>query len=272
VRGLILLFASVAAASSGCSQTQHAQSWFPLGGEVYHEGDRDEAAQQLLAFRAEPRWFKPMSREVTKAEHDAWWKEVRSRPGCLMEEMQVEETDHYCIPGTLPPPRRATDLPVEDRGVTLKLNVAPTDNAAVLRFELTLASRSRDVEREVEHRSTNVLPFLFAFEADGRPVVQALDAWVSEGGTEWSPRLVGAGESRTWLLKVDTESLAKLLPPGTKEVAVIAAFSDRQHEGWREGSARLLDFEVREDRQPQVLVRSNVAKLWVVAGRFAARH
>src|SRR4051812_49047654 len=32
-------------------------SWLPLGPEVYHENERDDAAKQVLSFRPEPRWF-----------------------------------------------------------------------------------------------------------------------------------------------------------------------------------------------------------------------
>lgn len=233
-------------------------SLFPLGGGVYQEGDRDSATRQVLAFMRQPRWFVEKPRRGTKTEHDAWLKAFNRRYPYL--DVVSRSGNEFYIPGPSTHPHDPMSLPFEDRGVTLTLAVAPTDNASVLRFELTLASRSREIEREVKHRWTNLVPFLFALYADGRPVTRSLNLLQKEGGVEWKTPLVPAGGSRTWSLAVDTGSLRSVLPRSAREVTVVAAFSDSRHEAYSSDlKLERLSMRLDADNGPNILVRSNAA-------------
>ena len=121
----------------------------------------------------------------------------------------------------------------------------------------------RALWRESEHRSTNVLPFLFGLAVDGRPVHLESSCSAHEGGSVRFERLVEPGGSRRWSVRVDAASLRVHVVSGKgAALTLVALFCERQHTGWATGEGELpspdpqlaLPFE----GEP-VLIRSNTA-------------
>lgn len=202
--------------------------WFDLGGINYFSSGADEAASAILSFRAYPRWF-------------------RSFKGPGMRRPNTIEA-----------------VLLEDQGASLDLQIAPDElDPRLLRVRVVLRAGGRALEREVEHRHTNVLPFLFALRADGQTVASQPVGWMKFGGINGMVDLVPAGGERTWDLVVTARSLEPLLPrPLPHKVEVAVAFSERQHE-----PVDMLDEDTlsqtvidHADRQ-EVLVRSPVVTL-----------
>lgn len=257
----------VVACAGGCGgrMTLTGQpSWFALGGEVYHEDSRVEAQQQVLAFGAEPRWFQPIAKPVTRAEFEAYEKSRQTR-GVRLASSRGD--GQWSVPEAFSYPSRVEDLPLENQGARLELAIHRTADPRVLEFVLTLTASERTVLREIEHRYTNVLPVLFAFyaENEGASVAQAVSVppqgVAREGGVNsWVP-LVETGGKRVWALRVDTESLARFLPkPGPVHLGVVAVFCERQHWGYAgEDEAALMGGYSSEQPSRPVLVRSDVA-------------
>lgn len=250
-------------------------SWLPIGPEVYQEKDRAEAETRVLTVRNDcSRWFLGYSKSVSKEEYDAYVEEQR-RHGALVS-MQSHVGGHY-LPTMPPYPQRVEDIPVEDQGVKLTLAARASDDLSHVLLTLKLTSQTRPVEREVEHRCTNTLPFLFAFYVDGKAVQVRVTSLDKMGGAHALAPLVAAGGERDWLVKVDAASLRGLLPDGRPhELAAVAAFSDRQHVGYVGDSERAMRlvggvFLGREGSK-QIVVRSEVARLqwtgerWIAAG------
>lgn len=233
-------------------------SWLPLGPEVYQEDDRDEAEKGLLAFRPQPRWFLGFTKEVSKAEFDQYLDRTHGKA-------QESDDGGYCLPDPPPYPKRLEDIPLEDQGVRLTLTASVAEEPSTMLLTLTLTSRDKPVRREVEHRWTNTLPLLFAFYVDGKAVVVPSNGFEKFGGVAYMVPLVEKGGTKTWNLKANALSLRSLLPDSRPhELAVAAAFSNRQHEGYFEGApmerGNLHGGPNGEDR-PQVLVRSGAARL-----------
>jgi hypothetical protein len=155
--------------------------------------------------------------------------------------------------------------------VKLALAIERSADPEQLVFMLTLSTGARPVCREIEHRWTNTLPFLFTFRIDGQTaIVPGPDSSMKLGGINQLIELVPAQGKRTWVLKVDEPGIRRLLPDSRPHVMeVTAAFSDRQH-----GQSALLDdlgfgstmpYHAGDPRQ--VLVRSNTATLHWAANR-----
>jgi hypothetical protein len=171
------------------------------------------------------------------------------------------------------PPRQLDDLRLVDQGASLSFRLVPADSSDQLRFVLTLKAAERSIWREVEHRWTNTLPLLFAFYSDGKAVKQHLSSFEKWGGAIRSEKLVERGHEKRWSLLVDLKSLDAILENRQPhELALVAVFSERQHEGFFDkdkGSQKLKKrVQEREDRlvEPQVpqtaiVVRSNVVYL-----------
>ncbi|MDK1031372.1 MAG: hypothetical protein QGD94_05150 [Planctomycetia bacterium] len=164
-------------------------------------------------------------------------------------------------------------MPMTDQGASLSLKIEETGSPDILRFRMSLKAAERGVWREVEHRHINALPFLFAFFADGEPVVTKLNEWQKMGGDNKLIMLVKKGAKKTWDLKVSANSIKGLLgnsKPRTLEV--VAAFSERQHEAYFDGKAAGLwpDLALVTGYQgSQILIRSNVVKLKWADGKWA---
>ncbi len=128
-------------------------------------------------------------------------------------------------------PRVLDGLPTDVNGARLTLDVAVDDLEETLVLTLTLTAGDRDLVRAVEHRFTNIVPFLFAIYADGEsPMV--VPAYTNRlGGVRSAMPLVAAGESRAWRLTVELESLLALFDGAKPAVIhIVAAFSERQHD------------------------------------------
>jgi hypothetical protein len=246
-------------------------TWFPLGEEVYFEDGHLQAEQEVLCFQPETRWFKGFSKEADKATFESRMNEYVARlraAGGSWNQMKVEDDPNrrYFLATQPPYPHTPSDIPAAQHGVRLALAVRKANDPAILVFELTLSSEFFVLTREVEHRNTNVVPFLFSFYADG----QAVWPFSEEphgiiGGNSWMWPLVEKGGSKKWSYRVNKASIAQLLGrrrPG--QLAVLAAFSQRQHDYWG-GFGDLYpqgDMLTRApDDPPQVVVRSNVVHI-----------
>jgi hypothetical protein len=233
--------------------------WLPIGPDIYYEGGVEEVEKQVLSVQQESRWFRGFDREVSKAEFDAYVAQIAAQS-------TVQDVDgRYSIPTMPPYPKSLEDLPLHDQGV--RLSLAVTSGADAVGMTLTLSSAERDVYREVEHRWTNALPFLFAFYVDGRAVVITQGQFGKIGGMNHADMLVKSGGSRVWTLRVDGRSLRSLLPDDAPhELCIATALSDRQHEGYVGGQVaqRLASpwpLPQAQAGRRQVLVRSGVACL-----------
>ncbi|MEK9137324.1 MAG: hypothetical protein AAB393_09380 [Bacteroidota bacterium] len=184
--------------------------WFPLGttslvgrittppkdrygtAEVYQEHDRLTVQSNVLELVQEPRWF---------------W-------------------------GSQPPPDALRDIPLTNQGASLSLQIQPTDSPNILQFVLTLTARERTVHREVEHRWTNIIPFLFTFVVDGKPIAPNRPiSWEKLGGPHGMIALVGKGDRMSWTLRVDGNSITSAAGESPfKTLVVDAAFSEYQHD------------------------------------------
>lgn len=247
-------------------------SWLAIGPDVYQEKDRDEAETQVLAVRSDcPRWFLGYSKSVSKEDFDAYLQEQRQDGTKIL--MESADGKHF-LPTAVPYPRGFDDLPTEDQGVRLALGAGASNDPSYVLLTLKLSSQTRDVEREVEHRWTNTLPFLFAFYVDGQAVQVRSAGFGRDGGVNYAVPLVKAGGEHDWAVKVDAASLRALLPDGRPhELAIVAAFSDRQHEWFAEGSdhvMRLSQLFMGHEGHKQIVVRSEAARLQWTGERWAA--
>jgi len=235
-------------------------SWFPLGGEVYHGNERFDAQKEILQFKSESRWFLGFPKAVTKEAFETWKKR---RNGVI--DMQVSEEHAYQIPSIPQYPKNIKEFPQESQGARLELRIGKAKTNGELILTLTLSAGDRVVRREIEHRWTNVTPFLFAFFADGEAVSRKLDAFGKMGGTNHLVEVVQPQKRRDWNLRVNTTSIDALVGAEAQEIAIVAAFSERQHEGYFYFSEyEIMDLEEvwnLKDLAPQITVRSNVIRL-----------
>ena len=212
-------------------------SWFPLGREVYQEYERFDMQKQTLSIVAESRWF------------------------------GFEDNIH-------PYPEELTDVPLVEDGARLALSVTTGDDPAVLSFVLTLESGTHTLGREVEHRWTNVVPFLFAFFSDGKAIEIPTTGGAKMGGVRAMTELVEKGTVRTWAMKVETGSILALLPNDRPQmVSVVAAFGERQHTPFFDWPELVAGNPVFGEMGaagyvPHVAVRSNVVHLRWTGERF----
>ncbi|MEI8378864.1 MAG: hypothetical protein WCJ09_01960 [Planctomycetota bacterium] len=232
-------------------------SWFSLGGEVYQERDRFDAEKQVLSFDKQPRWFLGFPKAVSKDEFEAW---LKNQAGKLQLEPSSEPS--YQIPNPPPYAKRVVELPTAHHGSSLKFAIESEQEPGELVFILTLTAGNRSIRREIEHRNTNVVPFLFALQADGKVISEELDGTRKEGGTNKLIELVPAKTSQTWRFRVARKSLDSLVPETTQQLEITAAFSERQHEGYA-GNDQSGSLEVwnLKNLPPQILVRSNLVRL-----------
>lgn len=232
-------------------------SWFSLGGEVYQERDRFDAENQILSFDKQPRWFLGFPKAVSKDEFEAWLKSQSGK-----QQLEPASEPSYQIPNPPPYAKRVEDVPTAHHGSSLKFTVEPQKEPGEMAFVLTLTAGDRSIRREIEHRNTNVVPFLFALQADSKVVSEELDGTRKEGGTNKLIELVPAKTSRTWRFRVARKSLDAMIPETTQQLEITAAFSERQHEGYA-GNDQSASLEVwnLKDLPPQILVRSNVVRL-----------
>ncbi len=127
------------------------------------------------------------------------------------------------------PPESLQALASSDQGASLRLEIQTTTNG-LLCFALTLEAQERNLWREVEHRWTNITPFLFCFFADGKAVrPKGPDSWEKFGGANSMTKLVDKGRAHAWQLNVDPKTILSLLEGAEfHELTVVAAFSEYQ--------------------------------------------
>lgn len=160
--------------------------------EVYQENDRLTVQTNVLQVMQEPRWFTGFGSQ---------------------------------------PPDTIQAISLTNQGATLSLQIQPTDSPDILLFVLTLNAGNRTLWREVEHRRTNILPFLFTFAADGKSIGPKPFAWGEICGANSMTELVSPGKSASWNLKVDSKSLlAAIGKYPFHTLTVVAAFSEYQHD------------------------------------------
>ena len=238
---------------------------------MYFEDDLFKAQQKVLSFSTEANWFKGFSKEVDKATFAAKTEEYRQRlvaAGGSFSQMKVEDDPHrrYFLATQPPYPETPADLPREQNGVRLLMEVRQAKDPKVLLFDLTLSSDRFALSREVEHRYTYILPFLFSFYADGEAVFPPEPQSYSKfGGASWMLALVEKGEQKKWSLRVSKRSIAKLLGNRRPQaLAIVAAFSQRQPDFWSGFGGPFPQGDwltLGPDDPPQVVVRSNVVEI-----------
>jgi hypothetical protein len=273
VSGLVAIYAIVlflAARTAARPTLSDTPCWLPLGGNTYQEGEVNEAEKQVLKIGTYPEWFNTMGEPVSQLEFDAYLY----RSGMADDFFWLMSRGYppeYKLPTIFRMPMLPSELPADDQGVKLALAIERSADPEQLVFMLTLSTGARPVCREIEHRWTNTLPFLFTFRIDGQTaIVPGPDSSMKLGGINQLIELVPAQGKRTWVLKVDEPGIRRLLPDSRPHVMeVTAAFSDRQH-----GQSALLDdlgfgstmpYHAGDPRQ--VLVRSNTATLHWAANR-----
>ena len=174
-------------------------SWFAIGSEVYHEGEVIEAEKQVLSVRLEPRWFIGSDKVVSKAEFDAYFAGAGAPT-------QKQSDGPFFIPNP-PYPKQLDDLELENHGVSLRLDALVGEDPTTVLLNLKLESKDMPIQRQVEHRWTNTLPFLFTFSVDGQPVIVPSTNFDKDGGVAWMTPLVEKSGSRKWSVRVKAESL-----------------------------------------------------------------
>ena len=230
--------------------------WFPLGGEVYHARDRVAAERAILEFRPQPHWFLGFPKPATPEQFAAW---LKTQPGQF--DLQKPVDGEFQIPTTPARPERLSDLSLKDQGASLKFTVEPSTDPDLLEFGLDLSADERAIQREIEHRHTNVIPFLFAFYVDGKAVRKEEQAFEKDGGSKQLVELVPTKSHRHSKLRVARKSLETILPAHASEVTIVAAFSERQHAG----ATDQLQFDGEvwdlEHIPRQILIRSNAVNV-----------
>lgn len=204
-------------------------TWFTLDGDRHNLREARAAQTELLRLDPWPRWFIGPAELVSIAEIER----RRKAEGVVVEEARIVESG--TPPGmrwlaTVPVrPRRLTDVPLTQTGARLELTFDHTDAPGELRLTLTLHAGERALWRECEHRTTNVLPFLFTIAVGGNPVRVPVTCAGHFGGSTRFVRLVEPGASRRWAVRVDAASVRE---HGTGAMTISAVFSERQHTGW----------------------------------------
>jgi len=161
-------------------------------------------------------------------------------------------------------PDTIRDVPLKSQGASLSLEVKETESPTLLKLVLTLTARDRTVWRELEHRWTNIIPFLFAFTADGKPIgPKETQSWSKFGGANWMTEVALTGTSTTWQVALDTKSITTALKGiSVKELTIVAAFSEYQHEV--PSDLALSDdpaLTKGEFKGPPITIRSNEARM-----------
>lgn len=240
-----------------------ALTWFAIGGDAHDLGDARATQSGVLDLGTTPRWFTGQPELISEAE----LARRRAAMGIVVEEARIEEGDTPAgmrwIAAPPPKPRRIEDLPTSIDGARLELSAESIEAGEEVRLTLTLHAGARALWRESEHRSTNVLPFLFTLTHDGEPIRIVTNEAAHQGGIQRFEQIVEAGASRRWTLRLRTASLE---PHGEGELTITAAFCERQHTGWAaldgEHPARDTGVEIPFEGDP-VLIRSESARVVV---------
>lgn len=163
------------------------------------------------------------------------------------------------------PPEILQDVPLTDQGVSLSLEVQTTEVPNIIRFVLTLKSGKRAVWREIEHRWTNVIPFLFAIYVNNKPVRFEKLTMLRpiKGGINAMIRLIDQGEKKQWDLRIDVKSIKDLIGDVKYDDLIFAAaFSEYQH--LYPAAFGLYEEDIRvpkEFKGPAIVIRSNIVRL-----------
>ena len=162
------------------------------------------------------------------------------------------------------PPDSIPDIPMTNQGASLSLQIKSTGNPTLLRLVLTLKAEERSVWRELEHRWTNTIPFLFAVTVDGKPIDSITpQSWGKLGGVDWMREQVPSGKSKTWDILLGARSVTLALNHSRRTaVTIVAAFSEYQHQPLALFGGSVGDGVITADfKGPPITVRSNEATL-----------
>jgi hypothetical protein len=243
-------------------------SWFPLGGEIVHAEGLATAEESLLSFNTQsPRWFKSFPKAVSRQEYENWLKEKENN-----SDTQNERSSVFFIPSKLPYPTNPESILQKDQGATLQFQVSNSVNVGELIFNLTLVAKERPIIREVEHRFTNILPFLFAFYIDGKAITRENKNFGYETGSISFIELVPINQKKEWNLRIDKKSLEELVGQEGKDLEIIVLFSERQHLVYFEDSKeKFEDTKPFKGQAPQIIIRSNLINLKRTTDGWAIR-
>ena len=253
-----------AAASPPINAPMGQPSWFPIGPDISQPGKLADVDIQVLSLGSQPQWFLGMARTVSSSEYSTYWSRMSAGSPA------TRPADAQLFPAALPYPHSVQDIALRDHGATLGLDISTTSDPTELLLILNLSSPDQPLMREVEAGWTNALPFLFSIFIDGRPVTVTATSSETSGGafgadTPYMIPLVSQGSTKNWQMHLDARSLNAMLPDTrAHSVALVAAFSNRQHEVYFIGDGPSLGSLVQpRGAKPdsQILVRSQPVQL-----------
>lgn len=260
MRALLLAILCLVVSGCGAQDTppRAMPTWFSVGGDVYRFDEARAAQAGALSLGTYPRWFEGLPIDRADRPPDP--------PGTVRLEATVEGDPSRRVTAAMPLPDRLRGLPRTHLGAQLTLAARTLPSSEDLELTLTLRAGARPLWREIEHRCTNVAPFLIGLFADGRPVRVAHQGSGKFGGIRSFVRLVEPNTERTWVLRIRRASVrAHLGKPSPAKLELVAAFSERQHSGIAlDALAGHVTPDVPDFEAPfeeQVLLRSNVATI-----------
>lgn len=246
--GQVILFAALLPILVYGSEIKGEPSWFPLGAafricnpDIILNGDsqKQDPSYDTLTPEVydEGHRFEIQSKTLSVVGEPRWFRNAAA-------------------------PASIQDVQMSDQGASLILAIDPNTNG-LFRVTLRVDARRRDLWREIEHRWTDITPFLFAFFADGKPVRMESTGWSKFGGVKSMTRLAPKGGLYELNLTVDPSSIIALIPSTNfNELVIVASFGEYQHEAPRLKQNGAERPPISEDYSgPPIIVRSNEVRL-----------
>jgi len=246
--GQVILFAALLPFVLKGSEFKGEPSWFPLGAafricnpDMILNGDSQKQNPSYDTLTAE-------------VYHEGHRFEIQRKTLSVVREPRWFR--NAAAPATI------QDVQLSDQGASLILAINPNTNG-FFRVTLRVDARNRDLWREIEHRWTDITPFLFAFFADGKPIRVESEGWSKFGGVNGMTRLAPRGGFYELDLTVDPSSIVALIPSTNfNELVVIAAFGEYQHAAPGLNHRGAEKPRISEDYSgPPIIVRSNEVRL-----------
>src|SRR5438309_2267774 len=94
--------------------------WVSLRQYVYQEAEVEAAEKVVMSFEPVWCWFLSYPHKTTQQEFEQHLASLRKT-----EKFDVQRSDGYWLPTRLPYPATLNDVPTEDRGVRLSLQISP---------------------------------------------------------------------------------------------------------------------------------------------------
>ncbi len=231
-------------------------SWFALEHAAV-EGDT------RLVLDPYPTWFHGPPKLVSSAEIARERREAEIVVLDAVSEEDAAPPGMTWIPTSPPLPAYLDGIRRSQQGAKLGLQASLISGSGDLELRVTLHATVRSLWREVEHRAANAYPFLLGIYADGAPVMRRHLCSAKSGGVSRFHEVVGAGDTRTWVLVVQRESVQSLLGATSPQaLGLVVVFSERQHDSTTlsEGVRPAPDLGVKPPfGTKQFVIRSEIA-------------